>query len=205
MVIILCITVYSIVSPIHLYVEVRTTPSLGWPFTWYWGFPGSSAGKESTCNPEDPGWILGSGRSSGEGIGYSIRGLQYSWASLVAQTIKSPPAMQETWVRPLGLEDPLEQGTATHSSILAWRIPWTEEPDKLQSMVTKLDTTKRLSLSEIASYGSMKLHKIIRVVSWSDRIHILIRRDTKELTHSAMETQWQDGCLQTRKRYLTTK
>ena len=65
--------------------------------------------------------------------------------------------MQETWVRPLGLEDPLEQGTSTHSSILAWRIPWTEEPDRLQLMVTKLDTTKRLSLSEIASYGSMKV------------------------------------------------
>ena len=44
------------------------------------------------------------------------------------------PAMQETWVRPLGWEDPLEEGMATHSSILAWRIPWTEEPGGLQSM-----------------------------------------------------------------------
>ena len=57
------------------------------------GFPGSSAGKESTCNAGDPGWIPGSGRSAGEGIGYP---LQYSWASLVAQTVKNPPAMQET-------------------------------------------------------------------------------------------------------------
>ena len=47
---------------------------------------------------------------------------------LVAQTVKNPPAMQETWVRPLGREDPLEKGVVTHSSILAWRIPWTEEP-----------------------------------------------------------------------------
>ena len=50
--------------------------------------------------------------------------LQYSWASPVAQLVKNPPAMQETWVRSLGWKDPLEKGKATHSSILAWRIPW---------------------------------------------------------------------------------
>ena len=55
-------------------------------------------------------------------------------SSLVAQTVKSPPAVQETQVRSLGQEDPLENGMATHSSILAWRIPWTEELDGLQSM-----------------------------------------------------------------------
>ena len=55
----------------------------------------------------------------------------YSWASLVAQTVKDLPAMQETWVRSLGWEDPLEKGMATHSSILAWRIPWTKEPGSL--------------------------------------------------------------------------
>ena len=64
----------------------------------------------------------GLGRSSGEGIGYP---LQYSWASLVAQLVKNLPTMQETWVQSLGWEDPLEKGKATHSSILAWRIPWT--------------------------------------------------------------------------------
>ena len=74
--------------------------------------------------------IPGSGRSPGEGIGYP---LQYSWASLVTQMVKNPPAMQETWVRSLGWEDTLEEGMATHSSILAWRIPWTEEPGGLQS------------------------------------------------------------------------
>ena len=52
----------------------------------------------------------------------------------MAQTVKNLPAMRETWVRSLGWEDPLEKGTATHSSILAWRIPWTEEPRRLQSM-----------------------------------------------------------------------
>ena len=57
--------------------------------------------------------------------------------SLVAQMVKDLPAMWETWVRPLGWEDPLEMGMATHSSILAWRIPWTEEPGGLQSMASQ--------------------------------------------------------------------
>ena len=52
----------------------------------------------------------------------------------MAQTVKNPPAMQDTWVQSLGWEDPLEEDMATHSSILAWRIPWTEEPGGLQSM-----------------------------------------------------------------------
>ena len=77
---------------------------------------GSSAGKESTCSAGDPGSIPGSRISSGEGIGYP---LQYSWASLVAQTVKNLPPMQETLVRSLGQEDPLEEGMVTHSSILA--------------------------------------------------------------------------------------
>ena len=57
----------------------------------------------------------------------------YHCIFLVAQQIKNPPAMCETWVRSLGREDPLEKEMATHSSILAWRIPWTEEPGELQS------------------------------------------------------------------------
>ena len=64
--------------------------------------------------------ILGLGSSLGEGIGYP---LQYFWASLVAQTVKNLPAMWQIWVRPLGWEDPLEEGMGTHSSVLAWRIP----------------------------------------------------------------------------------
>ena len=77
-------------------------------------FPGGSAGKESFCNAADPSSIPGSERSSGEGIGYS---LQNSWASLVAQLVKNPPAMQETWVQSLDWDDPLEKRMATHSSI----------------------------------------------------------------------------------------
>jgi len=64
--------------------------------------------------------IPGSGRFLGEGIGYPY---QYSWASLVAQKVKNLPAMWETWVQSLGWEDSLEEGVATHSSILSWRIP----------------------------------------------------------------------------------
>ena len=69
------------------------------------GFSDSAVDKESACNVGDPSSIPGSGRSTGEGIGYA---LQYSWASLVAQLVKNPSAMQETWVRSLGWEDPLE-------------------------------------------------------------------------------------------------
>ena len=68
------------------------------------------------------------------------------WAPVVAQIVKHLPAMWETWVQSLGWEDPLEKFMATHSSILAWRIPWTEEPDRLQSTgLKKPDTTQRLN------------------------------------------------------------
>ena len=66
--------------------------------------------------------IPGSERSTGEGTGYPS---QYFWASCVAQLVKNPPVMWETWLRSLGWEDSLEKGKATHSIILAWRIPWT--------------------------------------------------------------------------------
>ena len=91
----------------------------------------SSAGKESTCNAGDTGPIPWLGRSPGEEIGYP---LQYSWAFLVALTVKNLPGMWEIWVWSLGWEDPLKEGMATHSSILAWRIIWT---GRLQSMVSQ--------------------------------------------------------------------
>ena len=92
------------------------------PTLVFLGFPGGSDGKESTCNAEDLGSIPGLGRP--------------------AQLVKNLPAMQETWVRFLGREDPLEKEMATHFSILAWRIPWTEETGRLQSMMSKeSDTT----------------------------------------------------------------
>ena len=97
----------------------------------YMGFPGSSAGKKSACNAGDPGSIPGSERFPGEGLGYP---LQYSWAFLVAQMVKNLSAMWEAWIQSLGQKDLLEKKMATYSSILAWRIPWTEEPGRLQSV-----------------------------------------------------------------------
>ena len=58
----------------------------------------------------------------------------YTGASLVAQTVKNLPAVLDTWIRSLDWEDPLKKGVATHSSIVSWRIPWTEEPGGLQSV-----------------------------------------------------------------------
>ena len=68
--------------------------------------------------------------------------LSILWASLVAQMVKNLPAMQETWIRSLGQEDLLKKGMATHSSILAWKIPWTEEPGGLQSPGSQMSWTQ---------------------------------------------------------------
>ena len=93
------------------------------------GFLHSSVGKESACSVGDPGSNPGSGRPAGEGIGYPY---QYSWASLVTQLVKNPPAIRETWIQSLGWEDPLEKGKATHTSMLALRITWTIQSMGLQ-------------------------------------------------------------------------
>ena len=119
-------------------VHVLVKPGLENFEHYFTSLPGSSAGKESSCNAGDPSSTPGLGRSTGEGIGNP---LQYSWASLMAQLVKNPPAMWETWVPSLGWEDPLEKGKATHSSILAWRIPYSPWGHK------QSDTTERLSLS----------------------------------------------------------
>ena len=71
----------------------------------------------------------------------------------MAQTIKTLPAMQETWLRSLGQEDPLEEGMAAHSSLLAWRIPWTEEPGGLQSM----GLTKSQTLLSVRTHTHMRI------------------------------------------------
>ena len=89
-------------------------------------------------NPSAHWWFSGRILASHAGDPSSIPGhcivSKYFWTSLVAQMVKRLPAMWETWVRFLGWEDPLEKETAIHSSTLAWKIPWTEEPDRLQSM-----------------------------------------------------------------------
>ena len=99
--------------------------------------------------------FLDPGRSAGEEIGYP---LQYSWASLVAQQVKNPPAMRETWVRSLGWEDPLEQGKATHSSILAWRIPWAAVHEVAKSRTRLSDFTFTFhfhALEEMVTHSSV--------------------------------------------------
>ena len=109
------------------------------------GFPDSSVGKESACISGDPGSIPGSGRSPEEGIGYPF---QYSWASLVAQLVKNTPAMQETWVRSLGWEDPLEKGKATHFRFWPGEFqglysPWShKESDMTEQLSLKTPCTK---------------------------------------------------------------
>ena len=95
------------------------------------GFPDSSVGKESVCNAGEPGSIPGLGRSPGEGIGYPP---QYSWASLMAQTVKNPPAMLETWVGKI----PWRRAWQLTPVFLPGASPWTEEePGGLQSMVSQ--------------------------------------------------------------------
>jgi len=120
-------------------------------------FPGTSAGKESSCNAGEPGSIPEPGRSAGERIGYP---LQYSWAPLLTQLVKNLPAMQETWVQSLGWEDPLKKGKVTHSSILAWRISWT---------LKESDTTEWLSLSHAAS-SFLKIELFTQLTSESQSV-----------------------------------
>ena len=128
----------------HLSQTTGVSSALAFPLDTpvFLGFPCGSAGKESACNVGDLGLIPGMGKSPGEGKGYHLspfsppdrdrRGDSPAWSALV--TVKRLPTMQETWVQSMGREDPLEKEMATHSSILAWKIPWTEEPGGLPSM-----------------------------------------------------------------------
>ena len=109
------------------------------------GFPDNSAGKEYACNAGDHSSISGLGRSPGEGIGYPFH---HSWASLVAQMVKNPPAMQVTWVGSLGWEDSLEKGMATTSSVLAWRIPM-DGGDNQTERLNNLDRTTKHSIAQL--------------------------------------------------------
>ena len=124
------------------------------------GFPGSSAGKEATCNAGDSGSIPGSGRSPGEEIGYS---LQYSWASLVAQLVKNPPVMKETWVGSLGWGDspgerkgyPLQYSGLENSM----DYPWGHKES---------DTTERLSVSQSVRQGNTLFTRKMRTVHFEN-------------------------------------
>ena len=130
---IFCIVVLvsiSLISPLIFIISFFLL-TLGFLYSSFSSSLNSSTGKESACSAGDSSLIPGLERSPREGIGYP---LQYSWASLVAQMVKNPPAMWETWFQFLTWGDALEEGMATHSSVLAWRIPWTEEAGRLWSM-----------------------------------------------------------------------
>ena len=134
------ISYWKIKNSLILMITNRKTGLLQW-----------HSGKESACNAGDVGLIPGLGRfpeeRNGNQFQYSCLGNprgRRAWrgtfqgltkesdtTSLVAQTVKNPPAMRDTWVRSLGWEDALEKGKATHSSILAWRIPWTNKLSRL--------------------------------------------------------------------------
>ena len=115
------------------------SPSLLWEQVMHVGFPGSSAGKESFCNAGVPS-------STGERRGYP---LQFSWPFLVAQIVKNPPALWETWVPSLGWEDPLEEGTQPTPVFLPGESPGTEELGRLQSMDHKeSDMTERQNTTQ---------------------------------------------------------
>ena len=119
------------------------------------------------------------------------------WASLIAQSVNHLPAMQETWVQALSQEDPLEKEMATYSSILAWRIPWMEEPGRLQSIVLQeSDTTQQLNHHHIDDYiiFECKPECFPRIFSLSIQSG---KVDSPELESSEFENQTKQNFRQT--------
>ena len=151
-----------------------------------YGFPDSSVGKEFACNAGDPSSIPESGRSAGEGIGYP---LQYSWASLLAQLVKNPPAMWETWFQSLGWEYLLEKGRTTHSSILAWRIPWTTKDPEMalaqESIVASKKPVNAFFLIAFAHFTSLCHILVILIIfqAFSLLLNLLGIFDATTTTH----------------------
>ena len=124
--------------------------------------------KQCACKGGDSGSIPGTGRSPGEGIGYP---LQYSWVPLVVQSVKNPPAMQETWVWSLGWEDPLEEGMATHFSSLSGESPWTREPGGLRftgsQRVRHYWATKHSTAQHCTAKGNFTLSKLLLAIGYT--------------------------------------
>ena len=132
---------------------------------WY---PCSSAGKESAGNAGDHGPIPGSGRSPGEGISHL---LQYSWTSLVAQMVKNPSAMQETWIRSLGWEDPLKEGMELQYSYLdnphRQRVSGGLQPTGSQRVGHDLVTKHSTAIHRKQTY-------YITILNMNNSFHILV-------------------------------
>ena len=122
-----------------------TGEGIGYPPQYSWASLVAQMVKNSASNAGDLGSIPGLGRSPGEG---NCNPLQYSWTSLVAQTVKRLSTIRETRVQSLGWEHPREKEMAIHSKTIAWKIPWTEEPGRLQSM----------GLQRVRHEGATSLH-----------------------------------------------
>ena len=122
------------------------------------------------------------------------------WASLEAQTVKNPPAMQETHAWLLSWEDPLEKGKATHSSVLAWRIPWTEEPGGLQSMglqrVGHDWATSNLHQPSVLPLGHLPGERGHHECMWDPRLHSLVWTDGDRRQEEASRP-WRGDLLST--------
>ena len=116
-----------------------------WLSSDFWDFAGSSFGKESTCNAGDPGSVPGLGRSPREGICYP---LQYSWAFPGGSDGKEFSCNVGDLGSIPGFEDPLEKGKAAHSSILAWRTPWTDSLVATVCAAAEPDSTEQLSAAQ---------------------------------------------------------
>ena len=140
------------------------------------GLCGGSDGKESICSVRDLGSIPDLGSFPGEGN---------SWASLVAQRVKRLPAVQETWVRFLGQEDPLEKEIATCSSTVAWKIPWMEKPGRLQSMGHKESAmTERLHFLFTFTHSSI----LVRRIPWIEEPGGLQSMGSQRVRHEGDST-----------------
>ena len=147
--------VWSLGCEDHLEKEMAAHSSiLAWKISW----------------TEEPGGLqsMGSQRVGHDWATDTYLTRSSSHSSLVAQRVKHLPAMQETWVRSLGQEDPLEKEMATHSSTLAWKIPWTEKPGRLQSMGSQ----SRTRLSDFTSSHS-KTHCSNLVITLTQRRGVL--------------------------------
>ena len=111
------------------------------------------------------------------------------WASLVAQTVKRLPTLRETWVRSLGREDPLEKEMITHSSTLAWKIPWTEEPGRLQSMGSLKSQTRLSDFTFIFRFHTlekeMAIHSktIVWKIPWTEEPGRLQSMESQRVGH----------------------
>ena len=169
-----CTNVFMKSSAISLYQPSRAAKQITFSLKTFSGSRSwwLSAGKESACNAGDSSSISGSGRSPREGIGYP---LQYSWASLVAQMVKNPPAMQETWVRSLGWEDPPWRRERLHTPVF-----WPGE--KSMGCVAKSQTRQRdfhLLLAPTKLPGFVMVLNILHNL-FKTLCHIICNRKTSE-------------------------